>query len=100
MIYINSYYRGKRIKILLTMVLMSFFITAALKAQQVPLYSKYMLNGFLLDPVIAGAEGYTAVNLTGREQWIGFKDAPGTYEISFQTRILKNSYISWNSSVR
>ncbi len=87
-------------KILLTMLVVSILVPAAVKAQQVPLYSQYMLNGFLLNPAIAGAEGYTAVNLTAREQWIGFKDAPGTYALSFQTRLLKNSYISRNSSVR
>ena len=54
-----------------------------------PLYSQYMLNGFLLNPAIAGSEGYTAVNITAREQWIGFKNAPGTYALSFQTRVLK-----------
>jgi type IX secretion system PorP/SprF family membrane protein len=69
-------------------------------SQQVPLYSQYMLNGFLLNPAIAGAEGYTAVNLTAREQWIGFQDAPGTYALSFQTRVLKKSYISKSSSVK
>ena len=36
-------------------------------SQQVPLYSQYMLNGFLLNPAVAGSEGYTAVNLTARE---------------------------------
>ena len=69
-------------------------------AQQVPLYSQYMLNGFLLNPAVAGSEGYTAVNITAREQWIGFKEAPGTYALSFQTRILKKSYISRGSSVK
>lgn len=68
--------------------------------QQVPLYSQYMLNGFLLNPAVAGSEGYTAVNLTAREQWIGMKNGPGTYALSFQTRILKKSYISRSSSVR
>jgi hypothetical protein len=38
-----------------------------LHAQQVPLYSQYMLNGFLINPAVAGSEGYTAVNLTARE---------------------------------
>ncbi len=70
------------------------------EAQQVPLYSQYMLNGFLLNPAVAGSEGYTAVNLTAREQWIGMKNGPGTYALSFQTRILKKSYISRGSSVR
>lgn len=76
------------------------FFSLQVFAQQVPLYSQYMLNGFLLNPAIAGAEGYTAVNLTAREQWIGFKDAPGTYALSFQTRFLKNSYISKSSSIK
>jgi type IX secretion system PorP/SprF family membrane protein len=70
------------------------------KAQQVPLYSQYILNGFLINPAVAGSEGYTAVNLTAREQWIGFKNAPSTYALSFQTRVLKKSYISRGSSVK
>jgi type IX secretion system PorP/SprF family membrane protein len=69
-------------------------------SQQVPLYSQYMLNGFLLNSAVAGSEGYTAINLTAREQWIGFSEAPSTYALSFQTRILKKSYISRGSSVR
>jgi len=69
-------------------------------SQQVPLYSQYMLNGFLLNPGAAGSEGYTAVNLTAREQWIGLQNGPGTYALSFQTRILKKSYISRGASVR
>lgn len=69
-------------------------------SQQVPLYSQYMLNGFLINPAVAGSEGFTAVNLTAREQWIGFQDAPGTYALSFQTRVLRKSYISKTNSVR
>ena len=69
-------------------------------SQQVPLYSQYMLNGFLLNPAVAGSEGYTAVNLTAREQWIGLQNGPGTYALSFQTRILKKSYISRGSSIK
>jgi type IX secretion system PorP/SprF family membrane protein len=79
-------------------VLMGFRMGA--EAQQVPLYSQYLLNGFLLNPAVAGSEGYTAVNLTAREQWIGFRDGPGTYALSFQTRVLKKSYISRQSSVK
>lgn len=80
-----------------------FFIIALaeiLPAQQVPLYSQYMMNGFLLNPAVAGSEGYTVLNITAREQWLGLKDAPRTHAVSAQTRILKNSYISRNSSIR
>ncbi|HYW96962.1 MAG TPA: type IX secretion system membrane protein PorP/SprF [Bacteroidales bacterium] len=87
----------KRI-LLFVALLLSFLLNT--KAQQVPLYSQYMMNGFLLNPAVAGSEGYTAVNLTVREQWLGLKDAPKTQAISGQTRILKNSYISKSASIR
>jgi len=80
-------------------LLMGAFLPG-LHAQQVPLYSQYMLNGFLLNPASAGSEGYTALNLTAREQWVGMRHGPGTYAVSFQTRILRRSYISRTSSVR
>ncbi len=69
-------------------------------AQQVPLYSQYIMNGFLVNPSIAGRDGYTTVNLTVREQWVGMADAPSTYAASFQTRVLRNSYISKSTAVR
>ncbi|MFH0841479.1 MAG: type IX secretion system membrane protein PorP/SprF [Bacteroidota bacterium] len=69
-------------------------------AQQVPMYSQYILNGFLINPSMTGLNGFTTVNLTVREQWVGLDQAPGTYAASFQTRLLKNSYISKATSVR
>lgn len=89
--------RFKR-SILITVVL--GLIAGASFAQQVPMYSQYIMNGFLINPSLAGRDGYTTVNLTVREQWLGFSGAPGTYAASFQTRILKNSYISRSTSVR
>jgi type IX secretion system PorP/SprF family membrane protein len=76
------------------------FISGAALAQQVPMYSQYIMNGFLINPSLAGRDGYTTVNLTVREQWLGLSGAPGTFAASFQTRILKNSYISKSTSVR
>jgi type IX secretion system PorP/SprF family membrane protein len=70
------------------------------QAQQLPVYSQYMMNAFLVNPAVAGHEGYTAINITAREQWVGIQDAPGTYAISYQTRLLKNSYISRSASIR
>ena len=68
-----------------------FFIFGISEAQQVPMYSQYIMNGFLVNPSFAGRDGYTSVNLTVREQWVGMAQAPSTYALSFQTRILKNS---------
>jgi type IX secretion system PorP/SprF family membrane protein len=75
-------------------------VVAQVSAQQAPLYSQYMLNGFLLNPAVAGSEGYAAINLTAREQWIGFQDGPGTYAMSFQARLKKKSHISRTAAVK
>ena len=69
-------------------------------SQQLPLYSQYMMNKFLINPAVAGSEGYTAFNITAREQWIGLANSPKTHAVSAQTRILKNSFISKSASVR
>ena len=61
-------------------------------AQQLPLYSQYLYNKFLINPAITGADGFTSVNITAREQWIGYSGAPRTFSISWQTRLLKRSY--------
>ena len=80
-------------------IVLSFIFGAAI-AQQVPMYSQYIMNGFLVTPSFAGRDGYTTVNLTVREQWVGMAESPSTYAASFQTRILKNSYISKSTSVK
>ncbi len=68
--------------------------------QQMPMYSQYIMNGFLVNPSFAGRDGYTSLNLTVREQWTGLAQAPSTYALSFQTRILKDSYISKSTTVK
>jgi type IX secretion system PorP/SprF family membrane protein len=70
------------------------------QGQQTPMYSQYIMNGFLINPSMAGKDGYTTVNVTARQQWLGLSGAPATYAASFQTRLLKNSYISKSTSVR
>lgn len=64
-------------------------------AQQTPLYSQYMFNKFLVNPAMAGSEGYTAINVTAREQWLGISDAPRTHSISYQTRISPRSVLNF-----
>ncbi|QKG78918.1 PorP/SprF family type IX secretion system membrane protein [Tenuifilum thalassicum] len=82
--------RSKNIGVILVIVLLG--LASGIRAQQQPLYSQYMLDPFLVNPAVAGAEGVTAVNLTARQQWIGYSEAPATYALSAQTRILKTSF--------
>lgn len=61
-------------------------------AQQLPVYSQYLYNKFLINPAVAGSDGFTSFNLTAREQWVGYSGAPRTFSFSAQTRLLKRSY--------
>ena len=69
-------------------------------AQQLPLYTQYQNNGFLLNPAMAGYDGYTSFNVTTRKQWLGFQESPLTYSFSGQTRLLKRSYRIINKPIR
>ena len=77
-------------KLAYLLVLFTFWQTAS--AQQLPIYSQYLYNKFLINPAHAGSDGYTSINLTAREQWVGYSGAPRTYSLSWQTRLLKKSY--------
>jgi type IX secretion system PorP/SprF family membrane protein len=61
-------------------------------AQQLPIYSQYLYNKFLINPAHAGSDGYTSINLTAREQWVGYSGAPRAYSLSWQTRLLKKRF--------
>jgi len=68
--------------------------------QQLPTFSQYVLNGFILNPAMAGFDGYTSVSTTARQQWVGFGDAPQTVAASWQTRVLQRSYRIVENPVR
>lgn len=67
-------------KILLQLIA-CIFLTSGY-SQQLPLYSQYIFNGFLLNPGIAGSVDYFPIRLTARQQWVGIKGAPSTQAIS------------------
>ena len=81
-------------------LLLTALLALESKAQQTPLYSQYTMSKFLLNPAFAGSEGYTSFNLTARQQWLGFENAPMTQAFSAQTRILKTSYINRSRSIK
>ena len=58
-------------------------------SQQMPMYSQYMMNRFLLNPSVAGYDGLTTINLTAREQWMGLPYSPRTVALSVDARLIK-----------
>lgn len=69
-------YSGKKIllivhmkKFTLAMVMLISVMAYNATAQQLPLFSQYLFNGFLINPAYAGIDGLTTVNIVSREQW-------------------------------
>ncbi len=75
------------------LLLASVMMAAGLEAQQLPVYSQYLFNKYLINPAVAGSDGYTSINLTTRQQWAGYQGAPQTYSLSAQGRLLKQKYL-------
>ncbi|MCU0457951.1 MAG: type IX secretion system membrane protein PorP/SprF [Bacteroidales bacterium] len=75
-------------------------VMPVISAQQFPMYSQYMMHGFLLNPSYAGSDYYTTFGVTVREQWLSLPHAPSTYAAAFQTRLLNDSYITKATAVR
>jgi type IX secretion system PorP/SprF family membrane protein len=76
----------RRLLLMVIFTLIAFFACS----QQLPLYTQYMMNSYLLNPGVAGHDGLSTVTLSAREQWLGFKNAPRTVAITGHTRLLKS----------
>ncbi len=74
------------------LIVAAIMMTAGLRAQQLPIYSQYIFNKYIINPAVAGSDGYTSINLTTRQQWAGYQGAPQTYSLSMNGRILKKKY--------
>jgi len=69
-----------RYKNLLAVILLFAFFKA--NAQQLPQYSQYMINDYVINPAVAGKNSYYEALSSNRYQWAGITDAPRTYILS------------------
>lgn len=67
-------------KLILMKLFLLFFIVS--EAQQLALYSQFMVNDYVMNPAIAGRHDYFEAMSANRYQWIGITDAPRTYSLS------------------
>lgn len=59
-----------------------FGFSLASFGQQIPQYSQYMLNDYILNPAMTGQHDYWEVKSNNRLNWIGITDAPRTFILS------------------
>ncbi|MBN2681253.1 MAG: type IX secretion system membrane protein PorP/SprF [Bacteroidales bacterium] len=70
----------KLLKYILPLLLITGIVQV--QAQQIQMYSQYMLNDFAFNPAITGTHEYYQARLNNRYQWSGIVDAPKTYILS------------------
>jgi type IX secretion system PorP/SprF family membrane protein len=59
--------------------------------QQLPQYSQYLRNQYMVNPGAAGVYDFLDVTISGRMQWVGFTNAPLTSYASF-TKVFSPAY--------
>ncbi len=68
-------------KIIYTLLIIFGFCVTSF-AQQLPQYTQYQLNEFIINPAIAGSKNYFQARSNNRYQWEGITDAPRTFTLS------------------
>jgi len=59
--------------------------------QQMPVYSQYFINGFVINPAMAGSDGTLKFQVSARDYVIGFSEGPKTFTASGNGRLLRQS---------
>ena len=62
--------------------LLVFACAGMARAQQMPQYTQYTWNDYMINPAVAGTHNYLQVRAFSRMQWMGISGAPQTYSIS------------------
>lgn len=69
----------KHLSILICTILL---VPAGLLSQQLPHFTQFMFNDYVLNPAVAGTKDYYQVRSNSRFQWAGIVDAPQTISLS------------------
>ena len=86
-------------KKLIGIVLFALAINSA-DSQQMPQFSQYLRNQYMVNPGAAGVYGFTDITISGRLQWLGFTNAPVSSYASICAPISKKSKTKYNPSLR
>ncbi|RAJ77444.1 type IX secretion system PorP/SprF family membrane protein [Chitinophaga dinghuensis] len=60
--------------------------------QQLPHYTQYIMNPFIINPAIAGIENYWDLRLSHRHQWTGINGSPVTTYLTLQGPLHRSDY--------
>lgn len=63
--------------------------TRIANGQQIPQFSQYLWNNYLINPAIGGAENHLEIKAGYRDQWVGIEGAPKTMFFTIQGQLGK-----------
>ncbi len=72
------------------LLMLAVFAIGNASAQQLPQFTQYIFNNFILNPAVAGIENYTDLKMGYRAQWSGLNGAPVTSFFSINAPIGRN----------
>ena len=68
-------------------LIICLLICTSYSAQQIPQYSQYQRNQFMVNPAAAGVYDFVDITLSGRWQWLGIEDSPRTSYLAFSVPV-------------
>lgn len=68
-------------------IIIYLLIGTSICAQQIPQYSQYQRNQFMVNPAAAGVYDFVDITLSGRWQWLGVDDSPKTSYLAFSVPV-------------
>jgi len=74
-------------------IIISVFLGISVLAQQEPLFTQYYINDMVINPAVSGSKTYNPLIIQTRQQWLGFKGAPTTSNISYHGTLNNRSAI-------
>jgi len=84
--------------LIILMIVISYFLSQSVFAQQIPQFTQYMFNNYISNPAVAGTYNYYQIKLNQRYQWVGMNDAPQTTSISLFGPLSKKD-MGWGSYI-
>jgi type IX secretion system PorP/SprF family membrane protein len=82
------------------LVLLSLVLAGNAISQQMPQYSQYLRNQFMVNPAAAGVYDFVDVTMGGRWQWLGFGDEPRTAYLSVTSPVSRTPRPKYNPALR
>ncbi|WP_423146741.1 PorP/SprF family type IX secretion system membrane protein [Rubrolithibacter danxiaensis] len=78
------------VRLFISLVVLQF-ISLSVFAQQKAMFTQYMFNGLAINPAYSAVDEAFSVTALTRHQWVGFKGAPNTQNLSIHSPIKESN---------